>query len=701
MVGARTAKRQAEDGSSNGASGSKHVPFQAADPRARTVVNVLHPLVSGGKRAAKAAVGQRLGFEAEAFADGHDVIRCELRYRHADNAKWSLRTMESIGNDRWYTEVPIATVGLHRFVVRAAVDPYATWLRDLLLRHQAGQVIAAELAVGAHLVANVGVRTKGQSRQILLAVTDALATGQRGLESLSSGPDGLWQDSTLEELVSAPWLLDLMAANADPAAVTASPMLSVFADPALARCSAWYELFPRSASGAADRHGTFADVRLRLDDIERMGFDVLYLPPIHPIGTTGRKGRDGTPLAATGDTGSPWAIGGAEGGHCAIHPQLGSLEEFKDLVADAAARHIAVALDLAFQASPDHPWVREHPEWFRHRPDGSIRYAENPPKTYEDIYPLDFETEDWQALWIELLNVVLFWIGHGVSVFRVDNPHTKPFAFWEWLIRSVKETHPEVLFLAEAFTRPAVMEELAKAGFSQSYTYFTWRTTKWDLETYLHELEEMADYFRPSFWPNTPDILSTELQEGGRAVFAARLILAATLSPNYGIYGPAFELQEHVARSPGSEEYRRSEKYEIRGWETDRPDSLSDLVGQMNAIRRQHPALQHGDGLHFHRAENDLIMAYSKRRVANGDADTTDDIVLVIVSLDHHNEQTAWIDLDLDALGLDPVRPFVVHDLLDDSHYQWRGSRNFIILNPDRPAHVFAIGHQTPAGLST
>ncbi len=396
------------------------------------------------------------------------------------------------------------------------------------------------------------------------------------------------------------------------------------------------------------------------------------------------------------DPGSPWAIGAAEGGHRSVHPELGTLEEFRDLVIAAAARGIDVAIDIAFQASPDHPWVTEHPEWFRHLPDGSIRYAENPPKRYEDIYPLDFETSDWQALWVELLDVVRFWVAQGVKVFRVDNPHTKPFAFWEWMIGHVKADHPEVIFLAEAFTRPTVMQHLAKAGFSQSYTYFTWRTTKWELETYLTELTktDVADYFRPNFWPNTPDILHESLQTGGRAAFLCRLVLAATLSSNYGIYGPTYELQEHDPRSTGSEEYLHSEKYEVRSWDLTRKDSLSEFIARVNKIRRDHVALQFNNALHFHRVDNDRITAYSKTRPRHPDAKgiAAPDVIVVVVSLDHFNVQSGWVSLDLGVLGLDPGRPYAMHDLLTGATYRWQGSDNFVMLDPrGLAAHLFSV----------
>ncbi len=443
----------------------------------------------------------------------------------------------------------------------------------------------------------------------------------------------------------------------------------------------------------------------RLPYLTQLGIDVLYLPPIHPIGTTSRKGGDGAPVAEPGEPGSPWAIGAPEGGHTAVHPLLGSIEDLDHLVAAAATRGIDVALDLAFQCSPDHPWVHGHPEWFRHRPDGSIRYAENPPKRYEDIYPLDFDTEAWRDLWDALLGVVEFWIAHGITVFRVDNPHTKPLSFWEWLIGSVKRSHPEAVFLAEAFTRPKVMYRLAKAGFTQSYTYFTWRQTRWELEAYLTELTrtEVADYFRPNFWPNTPDILTDQLQTGGPSIFAVRLVLAATLAASYGIYGPPFELQEHRPRHPGSEEYLHSEKYAVRHWDLKGRNSLAPLVGRINRIRRSHPALQFNDSLRFHRSENEQLLVYSKSRPhqetgADGAPGREGDTVVVVVNLDPRHRQSGWIDLDLGVLGIVADRPFDVHDLLTDNRYQWEGPRNFVILDPQVfPAHIFHVHRPTPA----
>jgi len=454
---------------------------------------------------------------------------------------------------------------------------------------------------------------------------------------------------------------------------------------ARARFSSWYEIFPRSASPDPARPGTLADVEALLPYVSRLGFDVLYLPPIHPIGITARKGPNGAGEAGPGDPGSPWAIGTAAGGHTAVHPELGTLADFDRLVTAAAAEGIEVALDLTFQCSPDHPWVTEHPDWFRRLPDGSIRTAENPPKRYEDVWPLDFETADWRRLWEALHGVVEFWIGHGVRIFRVDNPHTKPLRFWEWLLAAVRADHPEVIMLAEAFTRPRIMEHLAKVGFSQSYTYFTWRNTAWELEEYLTELTRtpLADYFRPNLWPNTPDILHEVLQHGGRPAFEARLVLAATLAASYGIYGPAFELLERQPRNPGSEEYLNSDKFEVRHRNLDQPDGLADLVARVNAIRLGHPALQQNRTLRFHGVDNDRLLVYSKTAGCSPGVPGWDDVVLIAVNLDPSATQGGTVHLDLAALQLDPVEAFAVHDLLTDARYLWTGADNYIQLDPE------------------
>jgi starch synthase (maltosyl-transferring) len=466
--------------------------------------------------------------------------------------------------------------------------------------------------------------------------------------------------------------------------VTHPRELEVLVEPERARFSSWYELFPRSA-GEAGKHGTFANVERRLPEIAQLGFDVLYLPPIHPIGHTHRKGANNQP-AKPGEPGSPWAIGSEEGGHKAINQQLGTLDDFRHLVRAAAEHGIDVALDIAFQCSPDHPYTREHPEWFKHRPDGSIQFAENPPKKYEDILPFDFETEQWRELWQELLSIVLYWIEQGVHIFRVDNPHTKPFAFWEWLIGEVKQRHPQVILLAEAFTRPKVMYRLAKVGFSQSYTYFAWRNNPSELYQYFTELAQppIRDFFRPSLWPNTPDILTEYLQTGGRAAFQARLVLAATLGASYGIYGPAFELFENRPREQGSEEYLDSEKYQIKVWDRNQPDNMRELITLINQIRRENPALQTDRGLRFHPTENDQLLAYTKS------SPDRSDVLLMVVNCDPHHTQRGMVTLPLDELGIEPDRTYQAHELLSGARYLWNGARNFVEINPfAMPAQIF------------
>lgn len=491
------------------------------------------------------------------------------------------------------------------------------------------------------------------------------------------------------------WLEPLLAwqreasTGPDPAlTLQHEPALTVFVDRKRAGYSTWYEFFPRSASSRPGVHGTFADCEARLPHVAAMGFDVVYLPPIHPIGEAFRKGANNSLTPALGEPGSPWAIGGAGGGHKSIHPELGTLEDFRRLLARANGLGIEIALDIAFQASPDHPYVKEHPEWFLHRPDGTIQYAENPPKKYQDIYPFHFEGEAWQTLWVELKSVVEYWIAQGVRIFRVDNPHTKPFAMWEWLIGEVRRARPDIIFLAEAFTRPKVMYRLAKLGFSQSYTYFSWRNGKRELTDYFTELARppVSDFFRPNLWPNTPDILTEYLQFGGRPAFVARLVLAATLGASYGIYGPAFELMEHLPRDPGSEEYLDSEKYQLRHWDLERTDSLRDLIARVNRIRHDNPALHSDRNLRFHDIDNEALIAYSKS------TDDGTDSVLTIVNVDPHHAQSGWLSLDLSALGIPADLPFQAHDLLTGARFLWKGARNYVALDPgSAPAHIFRI----------
>jgi starch synthase (maltosyl-transferring) len=465
-------------------------------------------------------------------------------------------------------------------------------------------------------------------------------------------------------------------------------VLEIVADRPAAEFAAWYEMFARSQGTVPGRSATFADMERRLDEIRWMGFDVIYLPPIHPIGHTNRKGPNNSLVCPPGSPGCPYAIGDETGGHTAIHPELGTLEDFRRFERACRARGMEIALDFALQTSPDHPWVQEHPEWFSKRPDGSIKYAENPPKKYEDIYPINFATEDREGLWNEMLKVIQFWMNEGVRIFRVDNPHTKPFPFWEWLIGRVKESHPDVLFLSEAFTRPKKMHRLAKLGFTQSYTYFTWRNTKEELSRFFTETfrREGREYFRPNFWPNTPDILNEYLQVGGRAAFMVRLVLAATAAGSYGIYGPAFELCDDEPREPGSEEYLDSEKYQIRVWDLERPGSLRPFIRRLNRIRRENPALQQTFGFQLVEVENDKLLAYLKSTRDGSN------LILVVVNLDPHHMHSGWIHLPLGELGLEGEQAYQVHDLITDARYLWYGSRNFVSIDPASvPAHLFRL----------
>jgi starch synthase (maltosyl-transferring) len=559
------------------------------------------------------------------------------------------------------------------------VDHLESWRLSLIKKHEAGLDIDADLQQGAAMARSIADRAPGVEAVRLKEWATLLA--EPGLT-----PDAkvaLAQNATPHKLARQ---------YPDPEIVLEhTPPLVIDVDRERARFSSWYEMFPRSAASAAGHHGRLADVEALLPYVASMGFDVLYLPPIHPIGLTGRKGANNRPGTGGAVPGSPWAIGSRAGGHKSVHPELGTLDAFRRLVARAGQHGIEIALDIAFQCSPDHPYVREHPEWFMKRPDGSIQHAENPPKQYEDIYPLWFENPEWESLWSELRSVLTHWLDAGVRIFRIDNPHTKPFAFWEWVIRDIRRERPDVIFLSEAFTRPKVMYRLAKAGFNQSYCYFPWRTSKQQLIEYFTELNSppLSEFFRASLWPNTPDILTEYLQFGGRPAFTVRLVLAATLGASYGIYGPAFELMQSQALEPGSEEYLDSEKYELRSWDRERHDSLKDLITRVNRIRRESPALQTDGGLTFHTVDNDSIIAYSKAGTGPHDA------VLVVANLDPHHLQSGWVQLDLSALGLSPGSTFQAHDLLSGARYLWRDARNYVSLDPERsPAHIMRIRHR-------
>jgi starch synthase (maltosyl-transferring) len=590
--------------------------------------------------------------------------------------------MHPLGNDRWEGEFRVPEPGDYRYDVEGWIDPYLTWRSMLDRRIAAGTNSPEDLREGAAILKELAGHHSGAPGARLRSESDrwqeAVAAGERRIPGSAA-------DAEMESL---------LATRPGRQSVGHSPVsYPLHVDPVVAQSSSWYELFPRSTSPTPDRAGTLRDLRARLRYVADLGFDVVYLPPIHPIGRTNRRGPNNTVPAPPRAPGSPWAIGSEEGGHDTIHPELGSDEDFRELVREARSLGLEVALDLAIQCSPDHPWVRDHPNWFYHRPDGSIRPAENPPKKYDDIYPVDFATEDWPALWAELRRVVDHWIGEGVRWFRVDNPHTKPFEFWEWLIGAVRREHPEVMFLAEAFTRPRVMYRLGEVGFTHSYTYFTWRTHRQEIIDYFRELTEteVAEYFRPHLWPNTPDILTEQFHRGQRSVFLQRLILAATLSSHYGIYGPPYELMEHAPLSPGSEEYRDSEKYQVRHWDLDRPGSLAPEIRRLNGIRKAHSALRTARRLVFHGVDNERLLAYSRA------AEDGSEVLLMVVNLDPEYIQMGWTSLNLSELGVPGDMPFGVHDLWNDARYTWRGPHNFLRLDPGSfPAHIFSVERPAP-----
>ncbi len=646
--------------------------------RSRAVIEGITPQIDGGRFPIKRTVGERVIVEADVFADGHDVVDCVLQYRSSPSEKWRETALLPLGNDRWRGEFALTEMGTVHYTVTAWVDRFLSWRRDLARRLPTDSDITVHLSVGAELIEEAIPRA---SRDNAVSLKEQLG------RMMSDAP-------ILERLAVAldAGLAELMKPLATRRYATRYEReLAITVDRVRARYSTWYELFPRSWSPEPGKHGTLRDVIAQLPRIATMGFDVLYLPPIHPIGQQFRKGKNNSPQSQPGDVGSPWGIGAAEGGHTAIHPQLGTLDDFQALQERAKLHGIELALDIAYQCSPDHPWVKEHPEWFRQRPDGSIQYAENPPKKYQDIYPIDFESTDWEALWEALAGVVEYWVGQGVRIFRVDNPHTKAYPFWEWMIQRVQAKNPETIFLAEAFTRPKVMARLAKVGFTQSYTYFTWRNTKAELTEYFTQLTktELKDYFRPNLWPNTPDILPEYLQWSGRSGFMTRLILAATLGASYGIYGPTCELCVSQPMAPGKEEYIDSEKYQITQWKLGGPNDLSEFITQLNRIRHENSALHSDHSLVFHETDNPEIICYSKH-----DA-TSDNRIVSVVNLDPHHAQSGWVNLNLKALQLDAERAYQMQDLLAGGHYLWHGARNFVRLDPHVvPAHVYLVRQQ-------
>jgi starch synthase (maltosyl-transferring) len=652
--------------------GSRPAMHALWSPDARILIETVSPELDGGRFPAKRVVGDTLAVSADLLRDGHDALAAVILYRPEDEATWREAPMRLVDNDRWQGHVPLSENTRYRYTIEAWTDAFASWRADTLKKRQAGQDIAIDLREGRDLLAAGAARAAGADRELLDRLLDAFeredATGRA-------------------EIMLSRLLAQAMARWPDRRGATRyGRELDLVVDRPLARFAAWYEMFPRSQGRTPGRGASFEDAIARLAEVQAMGFDVVYLPPIHPIGRVNRKGRDNSLVAAPGDPGSPYAIGSAEGGHDAVHAELGGIAGFRRFVAAARALGMEVALDFAIQCAPDHPWVSQHPQWFVFRPDGTIKYAENPPKKYQDIVNVDFYNPDRDGLWRALLDVLLYWIGEGVGIFRVDNPHTKPLPFWEWLIREVQSRHPGTIFLAEAFTRPKMMHALAKAGFTQSYTYFTWRVSKAELTAYGTELAQgpATEYFRPNFFTNTPDILPVHLQQGGRAAFRIRLVLAATLSPVYGIYS-GFELCENRA-IPDSEEYLHSEKYEYKVWDWDRPGHIKDDIARLNRLRRDHPALHHLANLRFHPADHPQVLFYGKAGEAGGAP------IFVAVNLDPFAAHTAEVEFPLVEMGIAATETFTAIELFTDEEHRWRDARQRLTLDPGiNPAAIFRI----------
>jgi starch synthase (maltosyl-transferring) len=637
------------------------------------IIENVAPELDGGRYPIKREVGDRLEVSADVFKEGHDVLGVMLLHRKAGDPDWHETSMRHGDNDRWLGSFDLIENTRYHYTVAAFMEGFASWRQEVEKKQQSASDLRSELLEGQALVRTAAARATGDDRARLSAALERwrASADQQDLLNIALSQD----------------LARLVQRHEERGAYTVYDReLTVVVDRVRARYGAWYEMFPRSQGTQPDRGATFKDCEARLAAIQAMGFDVVYLPPIHPIGRTHRKGRNNTLQAGSRDPGSPYAIGNEAGGHDAVDPDLGSLEDFDRFVAAVRGRDMEVALDFAINCSPDHPYVKQHPEWFYHRPDGTIKYAENPPKKYEDIYPLNFYCPDWQSLWKEMRRIIQFWIGHGVTIFRVDNPHTKPIAFWRWLIEEIQRDHPEVLFLSEAFTRPKMMRALAKAGFTQSYTYFTWRNFKQELEDYLTELTqtEMREYFRGNFFTNTPDILPEVLQHGGRPAFKFRLVLAATLSPSYGIYN-GYELCENRA-IPGTEEYLNSEKYEYKVWDWERPGNIVDFITRLNGLRRENPALHEYENLRFHQCDNDHVLYYGKTTLDRTNA------ILVAVNLNPFQVQEARLQIPLAELGIEPTEVYQLHELITDQRQLVKGSIHQVRLDPlVEPARIFAV----------
>ncbi len=645
----------------------------------RVIIENVQPEINCAEFPVKRVLNDKIRVEADIYCDGHDVLTAELLYRLSEEKDWKSHVMEYDINDRWYSSFKLNKIGMWTFSIQAWVDHFKSWHRDMLTKINASADYEADLLIGAQLI-------KSSLEAYSKIPPEDKAFLKKAGDTLSSET---WPKQEKIQLILDDTLYDVMIKYPVKKFITAyerNPQVEV--ERHKASFSSWYEVFPRSLAFDEKKHGTFRDTLKFLPYVTELGFDVLYLPPIHPIGKSKRKGKNNSVTSKPDEPGSPWAIGSEEGGHKSIHPDLGTLDDFKELVKKAHESGIEIAMDMAFQCSPDHPWVKEKPQWFRERPDGSLQYAENPPKKYEDIYPINFETEDWENLWEELKSVFLYWIDQGVKIFRVDNPHTKSLRFWGWAIRKIKNTHPDVIFLSEAFTRPKLMYQLAMQGFSQSYTYFTWRNTKYEITTYCEELvnSRAREFFRPNFWPNTPDILPEYLQIAPKSGFIQRLALAATLSSNYGIYGPAYELMENKPTAPGKEEYLNSEKYEIKNWNIKAGKNLKKVISRINKIRKENKALHNTHSLKFHDINNEALICFSKT------TESLDNIILVVVNLDPHHIQSGWINLPLEKFKMDEHEPFQVHDLLSGSYYLWNGPHNYVEIDPGiMPVHIFKL----------
>lgn len=637
--------------------------------QSRVIIENVQPQVDEGRYPAKRTVGERVDVSADILADGHDHIRAEVLFKKVGDKGWQRVPMVARANDSWGASFRVDKKANYIFTVEAWIDLFETWHDGITKKVKANLDVSLELKEGSLFLEKLAQSKDNE----LLAISKKLEDKKKYKDNVN-----FVCSQEFEQLVSKNPLRQFETRYDKELLIKVESSRALF--------TSWYEFFPRSAS-AKGQHGTFQDAINILPRIESMGFDVLYFPPIHPIGYQNRKGPNNNVNSKEGDPGSPWAIGSKEGGHKSIHPALGTMEDYKKLIEEAKKRGMDIAFDLAFQCAPDHPYVKEKPQWFKQRPDGSIQYAENPPKKYQDIYPFDFECEEWEDLWIELLSVIVFWVEHGVTIFRVDNPHTKPISFWEWAIAQVHKEHPDVIFLAEAFTRPKVMSSLAKAGFTQSYTYFTWRVNKQEILEYMNDLVNgpSRNYFRPNFWPNTPDILPFHLQHQGQNIFIIRLILAATLSSNYGIYGPAYEFCDNDP-IPGREEYNNSEKFEIKKYDWKRTSRMTDIITMINKVRKNHPALHSTWNIHFCPIENSNILAFIKY------SEDLSDLILVVVNLDQHNKQQGYLQLPKSLLQLGDHINIKLNDLVTSDWYTWTQEWNYVELDPNRmPFHLFEL----------